>query len=250
MKTIDISKIVLFIMSSFFMMSCEDDLESEGVSRVTYYPTFNMQGSPEVFLSSGATFADPGVTATEDGKSLEVSTSVVGRYFGYSGVSVPDPVPADVYLVNYSAKNSDGFDGTTGRMLYVAKSGDLVSSIEGVYTSTVVRNEVSAAPYTEMKYIVIKDNGDGTYNISDGIGGYYDFGRGYGDAYAAKGVKVTANDIAANDFTYPAAFPVGLFGGTAEMSGMTVDPTNKTITFSTEWSFGFTFVVTLKQVNS
>ena len=68
---------------------------------------------------------------------------------------------------------------------FVARQGDLVNSIEGVYTSTVVRDNVSAPQYDDMKYVIIKKVDTDTYELSDGIGGYYDLGRAYGIAYAA-----------------------------------------------------------------
>ena len=102
--------------------------------------------------------------------------------------------------------------------------------------------------YQDLGPVIIKDLGGGVYQLSDAIGGYYDFGRGYGYTYAAKGMKVKANDIAANDFTFTDVVEVGDFGGALSMTSFVVDPTAKTITFKTEWDAGFKFVVTLSQL--
>ena len=85
--------------------------------------------------------------------------------------------------------------------------------------------------------------------MTDGVGGYYNIGRGYGVTYAARPVNITANSITANDFTVP-NFSVGTFGGNAKMTGLTVNPATKKITFTTKWdgSSNGTFDVTLTQV--
>ena len=91
--------------------------------------------------------------------------------------------------------------------------------------------------------------GNNVYQLSDAIGGYYDFGRGYGFHYAGTGMTVTANDIPGNDFTYGANIGVGAFGGDLAMTAFSVDAANRTINLTTEWSFGFTFEVELIQVD-
>lgn len=229
------------------LSSCEKDKSSEGVSRITNYPTFDLQGGSLIFHEEGTPFKDPGVTATEAGEELDVTSSTVG-VFRAGSVAEVDGNMADHYIKTYSATNQDGFAGTATRDVWVATTGDLVNSIEGIYTSTVLRDGDASAQYTDMEYILIWKNADGTYGISDGIGGYYDIGRAYGYAYAASGFIITANDIANNDFSFNNPQPVGAFGGAASMRDMVVDPVAGTVSFSTDWDAGFTFEVTLTQV--
>ena len=129
----------------------------------------------------------------------------------------------------------------------VVNNADLTTSLEGIYTSTVVRNGSASPQYTDMSYIIVWKNADGTYELSDGIGGYYNMGRGYGANYIAPGMKVTANDIATNDFTIT-DFGVKTFGGACAVAGFTVDAAAKTINFVTTWDVGYDFDVTLTQV--
>ena len=232
---------------AFLLGACDKEKSSEGVSRVTEYPVFEVMGDEVMFHPEGTAFVDPGVSATEGGAELDVEESAVGVFKGYSGTDVDGNV-ADHYIKSYSAENKDGFAGTATRDVWVATTGDLVSSIEGVYTSTVVRNGSASAQYTDMQYILIWKNSDGTYSISDGIGGYYDIGRAYGYAYAASGVVITATDIPNNVFSFNNPFGVGAFGGAANMKDMMVDPGAGTITFTTDWDAGYTFEVTLTQV--
>ena len=174
---------------------------------------------------------------------------MIGTVQSYSGTEVDADLPNE-YLFTYSATNSDGFVGTTGRTVWVVNTGDLVTSIEGLYTSSCKRDGSITAQYTDMPYVLIYKTGVNKYAISDGIGGYYDLGRGYGPDYRATPIEVTAVDIPGNSFTYSGDFGVGAFGGVATMSGFTVDPVAKTISFTTVWDGGpYTFEVTLKQVN-
>ena len=241
-----ITYIILFALIAAFT-SCKKELDSEGVSRVTNYPNIEMSGDAVMFQTQGTTFTDPGVTAKEGTKALTVTSKVVGVYTGYKGSTVNTSV-ADKYVITYSATNSDGFAGSVTRTVYVAKTGDFVNSIEGLYTSSIVRNGSTSAQYQNLQYIIIWKTGANTYELSDGIGGYYDLGRNYGPAYAAPGCTVVANDISANSFTLGPDFTVSSFGGVVQLVSFSVDTNAKTISFQSNWDAGYKFVVTLTQV--
>jgi hypothetical protein len=164
----------------------------------------------------------------------------------FNGLNAVDTNQPDIYHVTYSAVNQDGFAGTSTRTVIVAKQGNLIDDISGLYTSTVLRNGASGPQYTDMQYVLISKNEDGTYFLSDGIGLYYAVGRGYGNAYLAP-ATIIANNISTNDFTVP-TFTVGTFGGDVDINQITVDPNAKTISFSSVWDAGYTFAVTLTQV--
>lgn len=238
--------IILFTLVAAFT-GCKKELDSEGVSRVTYYPNFTMTGDAVMFQTQGAAFTDPGVSATAGSQTLPVTVKVTGAYTGYKGTTVNTDV-ADKYTITYSATNKDGFAGNVTRTVYVAKTGDFASSIEGLYTSTIVRNGVVSAQYRNLKYVIIYKKSANTYELSDGIGGYYDLGRNYGPAYAAPGCTVVANDIAANNFSLGPDFTVGSFGGVVQLVSFSADAATKTINFQSNWDAGYKFVVTLTQV--
>lgn len=242
MKNIRYTILGLLVVTLFW--SCEK--VTENVSRTTFFPNFDFKGAKVVFQELGTPYVDPGCTATEDGKNLPITMSVVGENTGYKGTVVKTDV-IDKYTITYTALNSDSFPGTRQRVVWVAKTGNLTTSIEGVYTSTVVRNNVSAAQYTDMQCVVISKKSGNDYLLSCGIGGYYSIGRAYGPAYAAP-VTITANNIGANNFSF-ANFEVGGFGGAVTISAFTVNPATKTINFTADWS-SYKFVVTLKQVQS
>lgn len=239
---------ILYLIFATMILSfigCEKDYVDD--SRITYYADFTMDGDAEIFLNVGDAFTEPGIKAEENGQELPVETSVVGDYFGGAVAAVDTDTP-DKYVINYSAENSDGYSGGVSRTVYVVSTGDLTTNIEGLYSATVVRNGSASPQYTDMQYVMIQSAGGGVYNISDAIGGYYDMGRGYGSAYRAQGMSVTANDIGANDFTYSGTIGVGAFGGALDMTAFSVDAGAGTISFTTEWSFGYVFEVTLTQI--
>jgi hypothetical protein len=239
--------IVLISFLALILASCGEK-KSANISSITYFPEFTVNGDAEYFLGVGDPFNDPGVTAQENGVDIPVSYSVAGEFFGYSGADVPTD-NADKYVITYSATNSDGYDGTATRTVWVVETGDLVTSIAGLYTSTIVRNGDAGNPqYTDLEYIMISNNGDGTYNLSDAIGGYYALGRGYGGDYAAAGLVITANDIPSNSFSFNDPIGVGAFGGNLLITAFSVDAGAGTIDFTGDWDQGYVFEVTLTQV--
>lgn len=242
MKNLKI-RYLLIALLAFGLWSCEKKYDE--FYRITYFPEFVMSGSEVVFHTFGTSFTDPGIKATEGGQEIPVTTVISGDFFGASSF---DANTADRYLYTYTATNSDGFDASTSRLVYNVKTGDMVNSIEGLYTSTIVRNGVVSAQYRDLKYVLIAKSGN-SYKISDAIGGYYDIGRAYGAGYRASGMTITAKNIAANDFSFaPATIGVGAFGGSLVMDYMKVDAAAKTIEFQSIWDAGYTFKVTLKQV--
>lgn len=241
-------KIFISITIVGIICSCSSDLDTGDVSRLTSFPIITQTGSPEILVPLNTEFIDPGASAVAGSVSVEVqATYASGTYQGATGINTSVP---DNYLVTYSAENSDGFDGTSIRSVWVANTGDLTTSIEGLYLSDVQRapDFVPSAQYDDLKYVLIWKTGDNTYEISHAVGGYYDFGRAYGAGYAARGAEITVNDLATNDFTITqAVFPI--WGNVADITEFTVDAANKMITYTGTGNFGNgAFKVQLKQV--
>lgn len=236
---------IALMLSSVALVSCEDEVSN--ISRITYYPTFEYSGEETYFLHVNDPFTEPGVIATEQGEEIDVKVDVAGRYKGTSGSTV-NTTSADEYTITYSAVNKDGYSGSVSRSVFVSNTGNFTDNIEGIYSSTVVRNGTASAQYRNMKYVMVYKVGDNQYEISDGIGGYYVYGRGYADVYFARGMVVTANDYATNDWTLAGDVGVGAFGGVLKMTEFSINPANKTIHFVTDWSSGYKFDVTLTQI--
>ena len=241
--------IMLFVLSVF--ASCEEFTNSADESKVTFLPKIEMNGSSSVELSCTATgYTDPGVIATEGGDEIEVDKDITGQYFGSATVDGPD-----TYEISYSAINKDGIPGSSFRSVFWPEcNGDMVNSIAGMYKASILRTRPTTGAtvnYTTLALgpIFIRDLGNDMYQLSDAIGGFYEYGPnyGYGYHYAATGMVVTANDIPSNDFTHDEIIGVGDFGGELEMTSFSVDAATKTITFSVAWSFNYVFDVKLTQ---
>ena len=227
-------------------------------SKVTNYPVFTLNSPDEdpVFVHEGDAYTDPGASATVGGAAAEVTTTYTGRYRNNVFNGTLDTNVSDFYTTEYTAINEDGFSAALTRQVIVAETGDLVNSIAGLYTSTVFRNGTQGSPasaYTDIEYILIWENEDGTYGISDTFGGWYLFARAIADSETPGGI-IVANDIATNDFSFPGTQTNTYFGGTSEITNLTVDPVAKTLVLTTTWvapgspPTNYTFVSTLTQV--
>lgn len=240
-------KLLIYIIPIFGLVltSCDPSVEAPGFdyeSEVTYLPLITLEGGDVVLDCDATSYTDPGAVASAGGNEIELITKVSGTYYGGNTVDGPD-----IYSVSYIAYNSDSIPATAFREVYWPPcNGDFVTSIAGEYTSSLTRTPGYST--TDLGPILIRDMGDGVFAISDAIGGWYEHEYGYGPDYAATGMTVTANDIAANDFTYDDVIGVGAFGGALEMTSFSVDPATKTISFTTVWSFGYEFKITLTQM--
>ena len=239
--------IALLIAGSFFTACTTDD--TANVSKVTYFPIFTILGPNPYFVALGTPYTDPGAVAKAGSTVVPHTTTAAGKY---RGTATLDTSKSDEYAVTYSATNSDGFVGTGTRKVIVWKNGDLVNSIEGLYTSTVARNGIiPSAAYRDIKYIYIWKNANGTYQISDAFGGWYEYGRALGVGYITPGGTINAVNIATNSFTFPGnPLTNSGFGGTAKLTDLTVNAATKTLVLTCTWvaPTAYTFVSTLKQV--
>ena len=104
MKKLNISFLVIL---SLFVFSCERELETEGVSMVTYFPTFELADGETVVITTGEDFTpDAVVTEGESALTPEITNGV-------------DNTTPGVYEVVYSAVNSDGYVGSVSQEVFV-----------------------------------------------------------------------------------------------------------------------------------
>lgn len=100
--------IYLFITAlSMLLFSCEK-IETEGVSRITYYPDFTLTGGQYVRHLINTPYSELGVSALEGETVLEVKTQ-----------GTVDVTKEGVYAISYAATNKDGFDGAIDRYVIV-----------------------------------------------------------------------------------------------------------------------------------
>lgn len=69
------------------LMGC-NDLESEGLSRITYFPEFVIEGDDFYLIDEGVNFTEPGIAVLEQGTAIPFTATYNGRYTGYSGTTI------------------------------------------------------------------------------------------------------------------------------------------------------------------
>lgn len=239
----------IIAMCTILFASCDSDSTGD-VSRITNYPIIELDGATTVFSPLGQAYVDAGAVATENEAIIPLETSVSGLYRGAKTVDINI---ADEYTQSYTATNVDGFKATATRKVIVYKNGDLVNSIEGVYTCTVKRNDAllpaSQGSSENIKYIYIWKNTDGTFGVSDAFGGWYSIARAIGVTSAARGGTIKGTP---GSFTFPGIPVCDYFGGDAKITGLTVDAATKTLVLTTAWAAdaatNYSFALTLTQV--
>jgi len=157
---------MLLALAAPVLTSCSDK-ESEGKSRITYYAVLELNGDAYMTTPVGTSFADPGCKATMAGEDVSDLVQVVGSV---------NTNQIGFYKLNYLVVNEDGFAASASRTVAVVDPNNFASAYYG-------ESQYGSRHYYNAP-VTIKDNGDGTYTISDIAGGFYAYGRypGY-DAY-------------------------------------------------------------------
>lgn len=202
-------------------MSCDAE-ETNDVSLVTNYAVLETFGDPIIYIEKGTDYVDPGVSATIAGSPVDFET--IG--------SVDTNTPG-IYDLTYQAVNDDGFAATSGRIVYVYEND---GSVAGVYDG--IRVGRSGGP------ILVSTTGtSGTYNISDILGGHYEFERAFGRAAGAAPSTIT---ISGSAITSPGGS--NTFGPWVMTSGA-LSADEKTMTWtSTIPAFAFGYDVQLTKI--
>ena len=168
---------MLFALTALLLTSCDKD--SEGLSRITYYPTIELEGDSYLVWDKGTPYQEPGYTSLMGGEDVSDQVVVSGTV---------DTNTSGIYTLTYTtAKNEDGFGASTTRTVVVL---DPNSAIEGFYLASPdsYRDYNGITPYGRAYEILVIDNGDGTYMVDDLLGGWYCQRAGYGSAYAMEGI--------------------------------------------------------------
>ena len=175
---------MMLALVSFALTSCGDK-ETEGLSRFTYYPLLELEGESYMVVGKGTNFQDPGFSATLNGEDVSSQVTVSSNV---------NTNKSGVYSVVYSIKNEDGITANARRTVVVL---DLNSAVEGFYQITPdsyrLRQGAEVAYGSPFEMLVI-DNGDGTYDVDDLLGGWYCQRAGYGTNYAMAGVIAIEDD--------------------------------------------------------
>jgi len=171
---------MMLAMVALVVTSCGDE-ESEGLSRITYYPSIELEGDSYLVWEKGTAYVDPGYVSTLNGEDVTDQVTVSGTV---------DTNKSGIYTLIYTTmKNEDGFDASATRTVVVLDSNSAIEGFWLVDGSTSYREYNGAqVAYGSNFEILIIDNGDGTYDCDDLLGGWYCQRAGYGTNYAMQGV--------------------------------------------------------------
>lgn len=147
-----LSYLLIFVLS-VALWSCEKT--TEGLTRITYYPTLEILGEPTIILNVGETYTDEGCYAELNGE--DVSSEV-------QATSNIDNTTPGVYSISYIIYNADGFSTTASRTVYVVDTENIATLYLG--------ESMAGTKHYYDALIYITDNGDGTYHLDDLMGGF------------------------------------------------------------------------------
>ena len=218
-------KIIFSIMMTLpvlFLGSCEK--ESEGLTRITYYPVLTLDGDETVIVNIGGSYVEPGYSASLNGEDVTSQVKVDDDI---------DPTTSGVYSVDYSITNSDGFSSTASRTIIVL---DATDPVEGIYAV----DKKSYRDYNGKKveygkeYEFLVFNRGAYYEFNDLFAGWYEQRAGYGSNYAMTAKVTLADD---GTMTLLSSFLKG-WGDSANGlgAGSKYDFTNHKFTYSVGYS--------------
>jgi Domain of unknown function (DUF5011) len=122
---------VMIFFAVAVMCSCKKDSvisthDQVGSSKVTYFPNFAFTGGTVLSVVVGTAFADPGIKANAGGKDIPVVTT-----------GTVDANTVGLYILNYSATNSDGFSAAATRTVVVIPAAETPGvDLSGQYETT------------------------------------------------------------------------------------------------------------------
>lgn len=216
---------IIIALAAVITIGCNSNLETEGISRITYFPDFIVEGEDINVIDVDEAFTEPEVTVLEQGSEIPFTAVYTGRYTGYEGTTIGSEL--DEYTLTYEAVNRDGFEASRSITIARINTGNFVNSIEGAYLATSVR--VNDEAYENLMVLVV-EVAPNVFEVTDALGGFYSDGRALGDGYLVEGLEISINDLSAGDFSYEAdvqrvdEIPM-------TVSEMEIDADTKTISF-------------------
>lgn len=210
--------------------SCDKD--TEGMTDITYYPVVELQGATYELVTAGQAYTDPGCTATLNGEDVTDQIQVT------SSLDFSNPTPG-YYAISYSVTNADGFSAGVTRYVLVTDPDEPASGFYTVNPDS-FRDYNGITNYGGYPLRVVGD-GNGNYEISDLLGGWYDYRAGYGSAYALVG-NVTID--ADGNITLVDSFLSGWGDSAESLADGKFDAAAGTITWKVEYTdYPFFFTV-------
>lgn len=164
MKIIKYKLVILLCI--VFLASCEKDYDSF-ITKVTYYPTFELEGGIYYKHPAGTSYTEPGVIAKEG--ETEIDVTIIAN----PNIGEVDPNAPGIYAVDYFATNVDGYDGSTTRNVIVTNEPNNNShDLSGTY-------RLDNANLVPFDIEIEKNKETGIYRM----GSFYGYENTYGNVY-------------------------------------------------------------------
>lgn len=151
--------LIVLIVVSFFSCNKKDNFNypdgTVGISSIVYFPVVSLKGESTVIIPVGSSFQDPGVSATLNGQN--VTPTVTGNV---------DASTPGIYWLTYTAKNSQGYSSSVGRVVIIKSANPQSPDYSGSW-------QRNAGAYGVSQWIQLTPS---TYAVSDpGGANYTDF---------------------------------------------------------------------------
>ena len=226
---------LMFCLSSFALTSCNDDNDELTDSKVTYYPTLEIQGDEFTLVPIGTDYVEQGCKAIQKGE--DVSSQVVTS-------GTVDTNTAGLYYIAYTFTNAQGYQTATQRTVAVCDPA-IAADLTGTYSvqqGSYRDYSGTIADYKGYNVSVIKV-APGLFYVSDLMGGFYDQGKGYGSNYAMTGYIQLLSD---NTIKVLSSSIAGWGDSLDSLENGKYDPETGTISFDAAYAGVMTFHVILK----
>lgn len=219
-------------------LSCEK--ETEGISEIMHYVSFDIQGDNPAIIQVGTAYTDAGVIARLEGK--DVTSTVTTE-------SNVDHEEMGMYKVIYSATNEDGYKSRAIRDVIVCNPG-VTTDLGGTYAGQTGTFRYSSSTGATVDYpgyhATITYLAPGFFSINDFLGGYY-AERTYPQyGYAMMGMSGHFALNEDNTITLIDCYIPAWGDGLDSLDNAVYDPETGTITWDA-WYAGMRFHVILKK---
>ena len=230
-------------MGMLVLISCDNDKDSEGLTKIIDYPVLTIQGETFFISPIGQPYNDEGCTATYQGN--DYSSHIVTE-----GLEDVDINTAGLYYITYRATSPDGFSWSETRTVAICDP-TVTTDLSGIWTTTdqTYRQTASQTFYagctTEIKYLC-----PGVFSIKDYLAGYYSQHVGYQAAYPTYDFDVEGifQLTADNEVKFISGGAATAFGNDLpeDFTEGSYDPLTGTLSYVITWS-GMEFHVSMNK---
>jgi len=241
-------KITVLFLGLLFFSACHE-ITTEGVSSVTYYVTFELEGGERYLLPVGTPFVEPGAKAFENGKDVSSKMNI-------TGAGDINPNKKGFYDVTYSAVNVDGFKSSVTRTVIVYDP-TIDTDISGTYVIDPDLSNRNGTTYTARAAsmggsfgghtISIEMVVPGIFSVNDFFGGFYAPGSGPNYKPARYYMMSGYMSLNSDDTLELCSSGVIAWGDSLDdLKNTSYDSATETIKWSASWR-GYSFNVVLNK---